>query len=66
MSKLGIKENEYLQGKFGNRVNFNPTELILYSHDMAAMPNLIKPLVGSTVPQAVVQPVAEDELADLI
>jgi len=66
MSKLGKKETAFLQGKFGNRANFNKTELVLYSHDIAAVPNMIKPLIGSTVPQAIVQPVSEDELVDLI
>jgi Fe-S oxidoreductase/FAD/FMN-containing dehydrogenase len=66
MSTLGKKEIAYLQGEFGNRVNFNKTELVLYSHDIAAMPNLIKPLIGSTVPQAIVQPVSEDELITLV
>ncbi len=63
---LGRREKAYLMGKFGNRANFNATELVLYSHDIAAMPSLIKPLIGSTVPAAVVQPVSEDELVDLI
>jgi len=66
MRNLGKKEAAFLQGKFGNRVNFSQTELLLYSHDIAAMPNLIKPLIGSTVPDAVVQPASEDELVELV
>ncbi|MDD5397908.1 MAG: FAD-binding and (Fe-S)-binding domain-containing protein [Dehalococcoidia bacterium] len=66
MHNLGKKEAAFLYGKFGNRVNFSETELLLYSHDIAAIPNLIKPLIGSTVPDAVVQPVSEDEIVELV
>ncbi|MCX6004185.1 MAG: FAD-binding and (Fe-S)-binding domain-containing protein [Chloroflexi bacterium] len=66
MSKLGNREKAYLTGKFGSRVNFNKTELILYGHDIAAVPGIIKQLIGNTVPDAVVQPVSEDELIELI
>ncbi|MDD5313042.1 MAG: FAD-binding and (Fe-S)-binding domain-containing protein [Dehalococcoidia bacterium] len=66
MSKLGKREKAYLEGKFGNRVNFNKTELILYGHDIAAMPGIIKPLIGNTNPDAVVQPASEDELVELV
>jgi Fe-S oxidoreductase/FAD/FMN-containing dehydrogenase len=38
----------------------------LYSHDIAAMPGLIKPLIGDTTPDAVVQPETEEELIELI
>ncbi|MHB8084892.1 MAG: FAD-binding oxidoreductase, partial [Dehalococcoidia bacterium] len=66
MSKINSKQRVYLQGQFGNRVNFNKTERILYGHDIAAMPDIIKPFIGNTVPEAVVQPVSEDELVDLV
>ena len=52
--------------KFGSRVTFDATERRLYGHDIAAMPGLIKPLVGNTVPDAVVQPESEEELAELV
>ncbi len=66
MSKLGSAARAFLLGKFGNRVNFNKTERILYGHDIAAVPNLIKPLIGDTIPEAVVQPCSEDELVELV
>ena len=66
MSGLSRGAKAYLQGKFGNRANFNQSERVLYSHDIAAMPGLLKPLVGNTVPGAVVQPVSEDELVELV
>lgn len=64
MGKLGSKQRLYLEEKFGDRVNFRKTERKLYGHDIAAMPALIKPLVGSTVPDAVVQPENERELVE--
>jgi len=66
MSKPGKKTRAFLEGKFGNRVNFNKTERILYGHDIAAMPGLIRPLIGDTTPDAVVQPVSEEELVELL
>ena len=61
MSRLNKNDRKWLEGKFGNRVNFNPTERLLYGHDIAAIPSLFKPLVGRTMPDAVVQPADEEE-----
>lgn len=47
------------------RVNLDRIERKLYGHDIAAMPGLVKPLLGSTIPDAVVQPQSEQELVDL-
>jgi len=66
MSQLGKKARVFLEGKFGNRVSFNKTERILYGHDIAAVPGLLKPLIGNTTPEAVVQPVSEEELVELL
>jgi len=66
MGKLGGKQKAYLKEKFGDRVNFRRTERKLYGHDIAAMPALIKPVVGSTTPCAVVQPESEEELVELV
>ncbi|MBS3818152.1 FAD-binding oxidoreductase [bacterium] len=65
MSSLNKKDQEWLGQNFGERVNFNPTERLLYSHDIAAIPGIFKPLVGKTVPDAVVQPQNETELKEL-
>ena len=59
MGKIGRKQRAYLEEKFGNRVCFRKTERKLYGHDIAAMPVMIKPLAGSTIPDAVVQPETE-------
>lgn len=66
MSKIGNKEREWLVQKFGERVNFDRTERKLYGHDIAAIPNLVKPFIGSTIPDAVVQPENEKEIVELL
>jgi len=37
MAKFSRKNREWLEEKFAERANFNPTERLLYSHDIAAM-----------------------------
>ena len=66
MGKMNNELRTDLEKKFGNRVNFRKLERKLYGHDIAAIPGLIKPLIGKTIPGAVVQPQTEDELVDLI
>jgi len=65
MSKLSTTQIEYLKNTFQDRVTFDDVERMLYGHDIAAMPSLIKPLIGNTIPEAVVQPVSEEELQKL-
>ena len=65
MSNMTADQKKYLEDTFNSRVSFDPTERKLYSHDIAAMPKLIKPLIGKTLPDAVVQPEAEEELISL-
>ena len=52
--------------KFQNRVTLDKTERVLYSHDIAAIPGMVRPLVGDTTPDAVVQPESEQELIEII
>jgi Fe-S oxidoreductase/FAD/FMN-containing dehydrogenase len=66
MAKLSKKNQEWLQEKFGERTNFNRVERVLYSHDIAAIASIFKPMIGNTVPDAVVQPQSEKELVELI
>ncbi|MFC2014582.1 FAD-binding and (Fe-S)-binding domain-containing protein [Chloroflexota bacterium] len=65
MSKIGAEQRAYLEKEFGNRVSFHRTERKFYGHDIAALPGIIKPLIGNTNPDAVVQPTSERELIDL-
>ncbi len=66
MTRISRGQKSWLQDRFGERANFNPTERLLYGHDIAAIPSLFKTLVGKTVPDAVVQPVNEQELVELV
>ena len=66
MSKLSQKDMAWLVDTFGDRATFDEIECVLYGHDIAAMPKLFKPLIGNTVPDAVVQPASEAELVELV
>lgn len=66
LGTLSSTSRSHLESTFGSRVTFRKTERKLYGHDVAAMPSLIKPLVGNTVPDAVVQPESEEELVELV
>ncbi len=66
MSRLDEKHQSYLREAFGSRVSFDKTERKLYGHDIAALPRLAKPLLGDTIPEAVVQPENEGELITLV
>jgi FAD/FMN-containing dehydrogenase len=66
MGKIDDKNRSFLEQKFGNRVSFRKAECKLYGHDIAVFPSLIRPLLGATVPEAVVQPENEKELVDLV
>ncbi len=65
MAGITTKQKEFLLS-FGERVTFDKTERMLYGHDIAAMPNLVQPLVGNTTPHVVVQPVSEEELVQIV
>jgi Fe-S oxidoreductase/FAD/FMN-containing dehydrogenase len=66
MATIGSARREYLETTFGDRVNFKRLERRLYGHDIAEIPSLIKPLIGDTTPDAVVQPVSEAEVKSLV
>ena len=66
MTTLTASRKEYLTDTYEGRVTFDKTERKLYGHDVGDMPRLIKPLVGNTVPEGVVQPESEEELAELL
>ncbi|MCX5999376.1 MAG: FAD-binding oxidoreductase, partial [Chloroflexi bacterium] len=66
MSSTKAGYRSYLEGKFGDRVSFRRTERRLYGHDIAEIPSLIKPLIGNTTPDAVVQPQSTEELVELV
>ena len=63
---MDSKHQSYLEAKFGNRVTFDKTERKLYGHDIAAIPGVLKTVIGGTIPDAVVQPDSEEELIELV
>lgn len=66
MSRLKHKQERELCELFGERVSLRAVERRLYGHDIAALPSLLRPLIGPCVPDAVVQPASEEELAALV
>ncbi len=66
INKLNDVHRSFLQETFGSRVTFDKTERKLYGHDIAEIPGLFRPLIGKTIPGAVVQPDKEEELVKLI
>ncbi len=66
MSRLSKKDITFLNEQYGKKVSFNKTERMLYSHDIAAIPSLVKPFTGNTTPDVVIQPESEKELIEII
>jgi Fe-S oxidoreductase/FAD/FMN-containing dehydrogenase len=66
MARIGHGQRSYLERTFGDRACFRKSERRLYGHDIAAIPGLIRPLVGDTTPEAVVQPETEEQLVELV
>jgi Fe-S oxidoreductase/FAD/FMN-containing dehydrogenase len=66
VASLTTQDNAFLADLFGERVTFDKTERKLYGHDIAAMPSMVKPVIGNTTPDAVVQPRTAEQLARLM
>ena len=66
MPSLTTQHRNFLDDLFGDRVTYDKTERRLYGHDIAAMPSMVKPVIGNTVPDAVVQPRSAEQLARLM
>jgi len=62
---MNAKQKDFFL-KFDNRASLDETERMLYGHDIAAIPNLVKPIIGNTTPDAVVQPTSEEELVEIV
>lgn len=63
---LSSSQQQELKQRFGPRVTFDVMERKIYSHDIGTMPKIVRPLMGKTVCDAVVQPRNEDELVELV
>jgi len=66
VASLTTQHKTFLDELFGDRVTYDKTERKLYGHDIAAMPSMVKPVIGNTVPDAVVQPRTAEQLARLM
>ena len=58
---MKLKNRDELLKKFGERVSFDKTEMLMYSHDTASLPGIVKQMF-KTVPEAVVQPVSTEDV----
>jgi Fe-S oxidoreductase/FAD/FMN-containing dehydrogenase len=65
MRSLPLELQQQLQDVFGPRVAFDSLERLFYSHDVGSLPSLVKPLIGSTLPAGVVQPLDEEQVVQL-
>ncbi len=66
MAKLSADQGTWLESTFDDRVTTRRVERKLYSHDVGEMPSLIKPLIGTPMADAVVQPTSEAEVVALV
>jgi len=55
----------FLTDTFGPRATFDEMERKVYGHDIGSIPSMIKPFLGRTAPDAVVQPETTEELSKL-
>lgn len=66
MSVVNEKVASRLQQIFGDRMKVDPVERKMYSYDVGALPSLIKPFVPAGVAGAVVRPMEEAEIVELV
>ncbi|MGC9357828.1 MAG: FAD-binding oxidoreductase, partial [Anaerolineae bacterium] len=66
MTGLSQSQTAWLQAIFGDRFTDRRVERKLYSHDIGEMPSMIKPLIGNTLADAIVQPASEAEIVALV
>jgi Fe-S oxidoreductase/FAD/FMN-containing dehydrogenase len=66
MSSVNEKVTSELQQLFGDRIRVDRIERKLYSYDVGALPSLIKPFVPVGIAGAVVRPMTEAEIVQLV
>jgi len=66
MRKLTIAQKNWLCEHFGNYFNDDRLECKIYSHDVGVMPPLVKPLIGKSLADGIVQPRNEAEIIELV
>jgi Fe-S oxidoreductase/FAD/FMN-containing dehydrogenase len=66
MGRLTTSQREWLTERFNSRFTDDLLERKIYSHDVGVMPPLIKPLLGKTLADGIVQPRNEGEIVELV
>jgi len=66
MGAVNEKVADRLKGIFGERVRVDRIERKMYSFDIGALPSLVKPMVPAGLAGAVVRPMKEDEIVQLV
>ncbi len=66
MSRLTDVQETWLRERFDGRFTSDLAERKIYSHDVGVMPPLVKPLIGRSIADGVVQPSNEQEIIDLV
>ncbi len=58
---MNTNDKKILENRFGERVSFERTERLVYSHDTASLPGMVKQML-KTVPDAVIQPLETEDI----
>lgn len=64
--EFNSSEKNELFALFRDRVTFERLERKIYSHDVGSLSVLVKPVLGNTMPAAVVKPENEADLVELV
>jgi Fe-S oxidoreductase/FAD/FMN-containing dehydrogenase len=64
--ELKDEQKQELASMFGKGVNFSEKERHYYTHDVGALPGLVKKVVGNTKPAAIVKVANEDKAVELM
>ncbi|MCL7414217.1 MAG: FAD-binding oxidoreductase, partial [ANME-2 cluster archaeon] len=64
--EFNSSEKDELFALFRERITFERLERKIYSHDVASLPGLVKPMLGNTMPAAVVKPANGSDLVELV
>jgi Fe-S oxidoreductase/FAD/FMN-containing dehydrogenase len=66
MGGLTAIQEAWLRDRFDKRFSNDLIERKIYSHDVGVMPPLIKPLIGKSIADGVIQPKNEEEISELV
>ena len=64
--ELKDEQKQELSSIFGKGVNFSEKERHFYTHDVGALPSLVKRMLGNTKPAAIVKILNEEDAVRLV